>query len=47
MDAGQLLVLRAALPDVRGDFAHGHDRATGGSLAPEDFERLLDGLGLS
>ena len=36
--------LRLALPDVGGEFAHGHDRATGGSLAPDDFERLLDGL---
>lgn len=38
--------LRRALPDVGGEFAHGHPRATGGSLAPEDFERLLSGLGL-
>ena len=37
--------LREALPDVGGEFAHGHDRATGGSLAPEDFEALLAGLG--
>ena len=39
-------VLRQALPDACGEFAHGHDRATGGSLAPDDFERLLDGLEL-
>jgi single-stranded-DNA-specific exonuclease len=38
--------LRAALPDVGGEFAHGHDRASGGSLAPEDFERLLARFGL-
>lgn len=37
--------LREALPDVGGEFAHGHDRATGGSLAPGDFARLLEGLG--
>lgn len=37
--------LREALPDAGGEFAHGHDRATGGSLAPDDFERLLAGLG--
>lgn len=41
-------VLRDALP-LRGDaasheFAHGHDRATGGSLPDADFERLLLGL---
>jgi len=39
--------LRAALPDATGEFAHGHDRATGGSLTPEDFARLLVGLGAS
>jgi single-stranded-DNA-specific exonuclease len=38
--------LRAALPDATGEFAHGHDRATGGSLTPEDFARLLVGLGV-
>ena len=42
-----LAVLRNALPDATGgEFAHGHDRATGGSLEPEEFERLLAGLGL-
>lgn len=41
------LLLREALPDVAGEFAHGHDRATGGSLAPEDFERLLRAFGLA
>lgn len=39
-------VLKAALPDAEGEFAHGHDRATGGSLSREAFERLLAGLGL-
>lgn len=39
-------VLREALPGVGGEFAHGHDRATGGSLTPGDFETLLEGLGL-
>jgi single-stranded-DNA-specific exonuclease len=34
-------LLRTALPDATGEFAHGHDRATGGSLTSEDFERLL------
>jgi single-stranded-DNA-specific exonuclease len=41
-------VLREALP-IQGDaasheFAHGHDRATGGSLPDAEFERLLAGL---
>jgi single-stranded-DNA-specific exonuclease len=40
-------LLRAALPDVGGEFAHGHDRASGGSLEPDAFERLLEGLGLA
>ncbi|MBV8992085.1 MAG: hypothetical protein JO372_26305 [Solirubrobacterales bacterium] len=39
-------LLRSALPDVGGEFAHGHNRATGGSLSVADFERLLAGLGL-
>ena len=39
--------LREALPGIGGEFAHGHDRATGGSLAPADFEALLAGLGVS
>lgn len=38
------LLLRA-LPDARGsEFANGHDRATGGSLELDEFERLLAGL---
>jgi single-stranded-DNA-specific exonuclease len=38
-------LLRAALPEQEGEFAHGHPRATGGSLEPEDFDRLLGALG--
>ncbi|HEX8104225.1 MAG TPA: hypothetical protein VF533_16530, partial [Solirubrobacteraceae bacterium] len=38
--------LRAALPDATGDLGNGHPRATGGSLVPEEFERLVAGLGL-
>ena len=37
-------LLRDALPGVGGEFAHGHPRATGGSLPPADFERLLAAL---
>ena len=40
------LLLREALPGVGGEFAHGHARATGGSLEPDDFDRLLRALGL-
>jgi single-stranded-DNA-specific exonuclease len=36
--------LREALPEATGEFGHGHDRATGGSLAPDEFERLLERL---
>lgn len=39
-------LLRAALPEAKGEFAHGHDRATGGSLAPDEFELLLERLEL-
>ena len=39
-------LLRDALPDATGEFAHGHDRATGGSLTPADFDALLAALGL-
>jgi single-stranded-DNA-specific exonuclease len=39
-------LLRGALPDATGEFAHGHDRATGGSLTPDEFGRLLAALGL-
>ena len=39
--------LHEALPGVGGEFAHGHPRATGGSLAPDDFDRLLTALGLT
>jgi len=38
--------LRAALPDATGDLGNGHPRATGGSLVPDEFDRLLGGLGL-
>lgn len=38
-------LLREALPDATGEFAHGHARATGGSLSAGDFERLLAALG--
>ena len=37
-------LLRAALPEQGGEFAHGHPRATGGSLEPPAFERLLAAL---
>ncbi|HVL81935.1 MAG TPA: DHH family phosphoesterase [Actinomycetota bacterium] len=37
-------LLRRALPDEGGEFAHGHPSATGGSLHPETFERLLEEL---
>jgi single-stranded-DNA-specific exonuclease len=40
-------LLRTALPDAAGEFAHGHDRATGGSVTPEEFERLVRALGLA
>jgi single-stranded-DNA-specific exonuclease len=44
-----LALLRGALPegDDLSEFAHGHDRASGGSLTPRDFDRLLAGLGLA
>ncbi len=37
-------VLRRALPEADGEFAHGHPRATGGSVTPAAFDRLLAGL---
>ncbi len=37
-------LLRRALPDAEGELGHGHARATGGSLARDEFERLLGGL---
>lgn len=40
-------LLREALPDARGELAHGHPRATGGSLPPDEFDRLLRALGLA
>lgn len=39
-------LLRNALPDAGGEYAHGHPRATGGSLPPDEFDRLLVALGL-
>jgi single-stranded-DNA-specific exonuclease len=39
--------LRRALPGIEGEFAHGGDRASGGSLTPDDFERLLIALGVA
>ena len=38
--------LRAALPDATGDLGNGHARATGGSLIPEEFDRLVAALGV-
>lgn len=37
-------LLRAALPGVEGELSHGHDRASGGTLDPADFERMLAAL---
>ncbi|MEX2386978.1 MAG: hypothetical protein WD534_03790 [Phycisphaeraceae bacterium] len=36
--------LRNALPHATGEFAHGHDRATGGSLPAAEFDALLRAL---
>ena len=38
--------LKDLLPDVGGEFAHGHDKATGGSLSHDDFGRLMAALRL-
>jgi single-stranded-DNA-specific exonuclease len=47
-DADLRTLLRDALPGaIGGEFANGHDRATGGSLTPDEFDLLLAGLGLS
>jgi single-stranded-DNA-specific exonuclease len=42
-----LVALLRGLPTgpVAGEFAHGHPRATGGSVPPADFERILGALG--
>jgi single-stranded-DNA-specific exonuclease len=42
-----LLAFLRALPlgEVEGEFANGHPQATGGSLPPADFARLLHALG--
>jgi single-stranded-DNA-specific exonuclease len=37
-------LLRDALPDQAGEFAHGHPQATGGSLTVVEFESLLSAL---
>ncbi|MCW2957096.1 MAG: hypothetical protein JWO69_1965, partial [Thermoleophilia bacterium] len=37
-------LLRDALPEQRGEFGNGHKQATGGSLTPTEFERLLAAL---
>jgi single-stranded-DNA-specific exonuclease len=34
-------LLREALPDAEGELGNGHRRATGGRLAPAEFDRLL------
>jgi single-stranded-DNA-specific exonuclease len=39
-------LLQEALPDEPGEFAHGHPKATGGSLAPDRFEALLRAFGI-
>ena len=39
-------VLREALPEADGEFAHGHPRATGGSLEPKLFDELCRRLGV-
>ena len=47
-DGDLRLLLREALPDAGGgEFAHGHPRATGGTLDAEEFDRLLLALGLA
>jgi single-stranded-DNA-specific exonuclease len=46
-DGDLRLLLREALPEAEGEFAHGHDRATGGSLAPDDFDELVRRLGIA
>jgi single-stranded DNA-specific DHH superfamily exonuclease len=45
--AVDLVAYLRALPvgGLRGEYAHGHPRATGGSLPPDDFERLVRALG--
>jgi single-stranded-DNA-specific exonuclease len=37
-------LLRSALPEEEGEFAHGHPRATGGSLTPKSFQRMVKAL---
>jgi single-stranded-DNA-specific exonuclease len=45
-DGDLRLLLREALPEAEGEFAHGHDRATGGSLTPREFDELVRRLGI-
>jgi single-stranded-DNA-specific exonuclease len=46
-DGSLLALLRSVVPEgVEGEVGHGRDRATGGSLAPEDFERVMEALGV-
>jgi len=42
-----LLALLRGLPlgELEGEFAHGHPRATGGSIPPREFERILRAIG--
>lgn len=43
-----LIAYLRSLPVVRelgGELAHGHPRATGGRVPPQDFERILDAMG--
>ena len=37
-------LLKDALPEQAGEYAHGHARATGGSLTPGEFDELLAAL---
>lgn len=37
-------LLRDTLPEATGEFAHGHPRATGGSVPPDEFELLIERL---
>lgn len=46
-EADLVALLRAALPEASGEFARGHPRATGGSLAPQEFALLLRRLGVT
>jgi single-stranded-DNA-specific exonuclease len=45
-DLDLVALLRDALPDATGDLGRGHHRATGGSLEPAEFDRLVARLGV-